>query len=137
MKDTSSTRFWQMAGVIVAVISIVFNIYQFIHRQAEKEIAAGRILRLTEQLYQAQVRESMARERMAQYDVEIHEIEEEKQQHRIRAEGFRREAERNAAMVEYYKKQIDEIPDFPDLSDDEHLQFFLEWTSPGGSSPRP
>ncbi len=137
MKDhISSSKAWQVIGVIVAVISIVFNVYQFVYHRAEKLIDTGRILRLTEQLYQSQVRENAARERMAEYEAEISQIQQAKQQHRLRAEHFRREAEKNAAMVEHYKKQINEIPIFPDMSDDEHFRFFLEWTG-RGSSPRP
>ena len=130
----NSTKFWQIAGVIVAVISITFNIYQYAESRAKdftiKELG-GRLTEATARWLGAERRIAEHESRIVELNSEVSDAIRRMQKHRSDAERFRDESLKFKAIAEYYEGKYKDFSPILDLTDSEHFEFFINWTTPG------
>ena len=128
----NSTKFWQIAGVLVAVISIIFNVYQHLEKRAAEYTIRDMGRRLTMQAIQL----TNANQREAEHLATISSLTISEQNALALAEKYEKEsiyhfnqAKKHEALLEYFKKKADE-PILPlQLTDDEHYKFFAKWSA--------
>ena len=129
-KQNKSTKGWQIAGVAIGIISIMLNLFQFVESRGKNKL----IGKLKNEALE------YALELTGAYAV-IERLEEDIEGYDINLEKYLALAKENAKLADkyfiesnHYKMQRDELiekldkPPVLDLSDDDHVTYFLKWT---------
>ena len=129
-----STKFWQIAGVLVAVVSISFNLYQHGENKAKEYTiqSLGReVAEATSRWLGAERRVAEHERRLVDLTAEINTSEARRQKFRDDAERYKEESDKYKAIAEYYEGKYNDFSPILDLTDSEHFEFFLRWSTPG------
>lgn len=118
---------FQVISAIVGVISFGWGVYQYSQRQYEKEITGGTIVSQLEQIIGLRKEVSTLNEmnKFLQHDNDS--LMKVVASSRKLTDQYKTQSEIHKAEVEQLKTQLDEKV-IIDLTDDEHFEFFLNWT---------
>ena len=138
MKPKKKVPNWQKIGVFIAIISIIFNVYQHVEKKSKEkawDVIEGRLI---EKVREGTARWLGAERRVAEYEKRISEslmAEAEaygrRDYWRNQAGYYKWQSDKNKTLAEYYEGKFKEVSVVLDLTDSEHFEFFLEWTTSG------
>ena len=128
----------QTFGVIIGVISLLLNAVQYAENKAVKSAKyqierdlGRRVAEATARWLGAERRIAEHETRIVDLNIEVSDAIKRMQKHRSDAEHFRDESLKFKAIAEYYEGKYKDFEPILDLTDSEHFEFFLRWTTPG------
>lgn len=128
------TLFIRIVGAIIAVLSLGLNIVQYSENKA-KEYTINKLgkdlLETTSKWLGSERREREHLEKIEDLTQDIQTSEKRKQEYRQQSELYREQANKFKTLAEYYEGKYNDYDAILDLTDSEHFEFFLEWTTPG------
>ena len=125
----------RVIAIIVALISLGFNYWQFKEKSQLEETSEAIILHQAGEIADAnrKIREYEAQ--LAYKQAQVDSLLKEANDHSLFRDSLMYEVSHLQFIIDKLKEQIDESITIPDFSDDEHFQLFLEWTDLERYSP--
>ena len=130
MTKEEKTYILNWIKTIIAVISVIVAIYSIYTKERQQVFNAARILNLSNKLLQTESKIEIYEELIRNNQKKNVLLNDQIELYQAKEDSLMREYNIKLSLINTLKKQLDEVPEPLNLTDDQHYQFFLEWTKP-------
>lgn len=130
MTKEEKTYILNWVKTVIAILSIIVAVYSIATKEKQKALDAARILNLSNKLLQTQSKITVYEELIRNNQKKNVLLNSQIELYQHREDSLMRENNSKLSMINTLKRQLNEVPEPLNLTDDQHYQFFLEWTKP-------